>query len=227
MENEIPGNAGTAAHIRATVAAVTALAMLFGSVAAYADPPNWAPANGWREKHNHHHHDDYGEGGERGDYDDDDDRGGYVVYQPVPVYPQPVYYSDNLLRCRGSLAGAAIGGATGAVIGSEIGHGKGKVAVIAGGAILGVLLGAAVGQAIDDGDRACAGNAVAYGPVGQPVYWENPNAGIAYQIVPLRQYIAYGLPCREYTAKARIGGRNQRIHGTACQQPDGSWQVAS
>ena len=206
MKTEIPK-----IEFKVAVAGFTALAMLFGSVSfesgtAYADPPSWAPAHGWRDKHNKHHH---------------DDDGGYVVYQPVPVYS-----GGNPLRCNGALAGAAIGGATGAVIGSEVGHGKGKVAVIAGGAILGVLLGAAVGQAIDDDDRACAGNAVAYGPVGQPVYWENPGAGITYQIVPERQYFMRGLPCREYTAKAKIGGRNQRIHGTACQQPDGSWQVA-
>ena len=51
------------------------------------------------------------------------------------------------------------------------------------------------------------------------------RTGIAYQVVPVRQYFAYGLPCRDYTAKAKIGGRNQRIHGTACQQPDGSWRI--
>src|SRR5512147_1304249 len=121
-------------EFKPAVAGFTALAMLFGSVAAYADPPNWAPAYGWREKHNKHHHDGDGEGGEGGDgYG-----GGYVVYQPVPVYPQPqpVYYGQNPLRCHAALAGAAIGGATGAVIGSEVGHGRGKVAVIAGGAIL-------------------------------------------------------------------------------------------
>lgn len=209
------------------VAGFTAMAMLFGSVAAYADPPNWAPAYGWRDKHHKHHHDEDGEGGERGD-DYDGYPGGYVVYQPVPVYPQPqpVYYGENPLRCHAALTGAVVGGATGAVIGSQVGHGRGKVAVIAGGAILGVLLGTTVGKAIDDDDRACAGDAVAYGPVGQPIYWENPGAGIAYQIVPVRQYYAGGLPCREYTAKAKIGGRNQRIHGTACMQPDGSWEVA-
>lgn len=196
----------SAYEFKSTIRALTALAMLVGQTAtAFADPPDWAPAYGWRDKHHHRHHND--------DYDDDDR--GYVAYRPV-----------NLLRCRGALTGAAVGGATGAVIGSQIGHGDGKVAVIAGGAILGVLLGAAVGQAVDDYDRACAGSAVAYGPIGQPVYWQNPVAGIAYQIVPVRQYYSFGLPCRDYTAKAKIDGRNQRIHGTACQQPDGSWQVA-
>jgi surface antigen len=216
----------TASTFKSAMTGAATLALLFSQMAstAYADKPYWAQGNNGHGNHHAKHHDDEGgEGGERGD-DDDDYRRGYVVYQPVPVYQQPVYYSDNLLRCGGALAGAAVGGATGAVLGSELGHGKN--AVIAGGAILGVLLGATVGRAVDDDDRACAGNAMAYAPVGRPIYWENPGAGIAYQIVPVRQYYAYGLPCREYTAKARIGGRNQRIHGTACRQPDGSWQVA-
>ncbi len=217
--------------LKSTITGAATLALLLGQMAsaAHADKPYWAQGNNGHGNHHAKHHDDEGgEGGERGD-DDDDYRRGYVVYQPVPVYQvpvyqQPVYYGGNLLRCRGALAGAAVGGATGAVLGSELGHGKD--AVIAGGAILGVLLGATVGGAIDDDDRACAGNAMAYAPVGRPIYWENPGAGIAYQVVPVRQYFAYGLPCRDYTAKAKIGGRNQRIHGTACQQPDGSWRIA-
>jgi hypothetical protein len=31
--------------------------------------------------------------------------------------------------------------------------------------------------------------------------------------------------CREYTEMVRVGGRLQPSYGTACYQPDGSWQV--
>lgn len=31
-------------------------------------------------------------------------------------------------------------------------------------------------------------------------------------------------PCREYTATARIAGRDQQIYGRACRQPDGAWK---
>ncbi len=31
-------------------------------------------------------------------------------------------------------------------------------------------------------------------------------------------------PCREYTATARIAGREQQIYGRACRQPDGAWK---
>ena len=32
-------------------------------------------------------------------------------------------------------------------------------------------------------------------------------------------------PCREYQSTATIDGRQQQIYGTACLQPDGSWQL--
>ncbi len=33
--------------------------------------------------------------------------------------------------------------------------------------------------------------------------------------------------CREYTKNVTVGGRVQQSYGTACQQPDGSWQVVN
>ncbi len=33
--------------------------------------------------------------------------------------------------------------------------------------------------------------------------------------------------CREYSQSVTIGGQQQRSYGTACMQPDGSWQVVS
>jgi hypothetical protein len=33
--------------------------------------------------------------------------------------------------------------------------------------------------------------------------------------------------CREYTGTIYVGGRAQQGYGTACLQPDGSWQVVS
>lgn len=32
--------------------------------------------------------------------------------------------------------------------------------------------------------------------------------------------------CREYQQKVTIGGQVHQTYGTACQQPDGSWQLA-
>jgi hypothetical protein len=33
--------------------------------------------------------------------------------------------------------------------------------------------------------------------------------------------------CREYTKTVRIGGEMQSAYGTACMQPDGSWEMVS
>lgn len=31
--------------------------------------------------------------------------------------------------------------------------------------------------------------------------------------------------CLKYTADAIMGGKMQKVHGTACQKPDGNWQI--
>jgi surface antigen len=69
------------------------------------------------------------------------------------------------------------------------------------------------------------GQAVAYAPLGQPIMWDNQGYGVQYNITPMRQYHRSGLVCRDYVAKAKNKGRKQQVHGTACQQGDGSWRV--
>ena len=50
------------------------------------------------------------------------------------------------------------------------------------------------------------------------VEWPSPRKTVAgYD--PRRPY------CREYQRAARIGGRKSEVYGTACLQPDGSWQI--
>lgn len=36
-----------------------------------------------------------------------------------------------------------------------------------------------------------------------------------------------GLTCREYQTTVSVGGRMRNAYGTACLQPDGSWQVVN
>jgi len=56
-----------------------------------------------------------------------------------------------------------------------------------------------------------------------------PNAAYPYGYAPPQQ--AYPYPdannvheCREYTKAAIIEGEKQRVEGTACRQPDGTWK---
>jgi surface antigen len=159
-----------------------------------------------------------------------------VVYAaPPPVaYPAPVVVAappPPQVVCRdsgqGAALGAAAGGTAGAILGATSSHGRHQWGATAGGAILGLLLGGAVGHAVDTLDQDCAAEAVAYGPVGQPVGWASPTYGTEYQVTPVRQYAAQGTTCREYVANAAVNGRWQQVHGTACAQPDGSWRVVN
>jgi surface antigen len=53
----------------------------------------------------------------------------------------------------------------------------------------------------------------------------NPDTGGQFQMTPTQTYQAAQGPCRDYTLHAVIDGRTEQIHGTACRQPDGSWQA--
>jgi surface antigen len=54
------------------------------------------------------------------------------------------------------------------------------------------------------------------------------SAGRPDRVVPLEGYEAReGRICRHHRTTATIEGRQQEIYGTACRQPDGSWQRVS
>lgn len=45
-------------------------------------------------------------------------------------------------------------------------------------------------------------------------------------VTPTRDgYSSAGRYCREYQQTIVVGGRNESAYGTACQQPDGSWEI--
>jgi surface antigen len=151
-----------------------------------------------------------------------------VVYAPAPapVATGPAYVCTD--DGRNTALGLAAGGTAGALIGAASSHhGHTRWGATAGGAILGMLLGGTIGGAVDAANQSCTATAVAYGPVGTPVAWADPNANVQYQVVPTRQYNTNGQLCRDYQANAAIDGQWQQVHGTACQQPDGSWQIVN
>ncbi|MDE1174690.1 MAG: hypothetical protein PW790_13635 [Parvibaculaceae bacterium] len=59
-----------------------------------------------------------------------------------------------------------------------------------------------------------------------PVVYAQPQVPAIDPGTPIYQR-ADGQYCREYNSTARIEGRNQAIYGTACRQPDGSWQFVN
>ena len=162
-------------------------------------PPPWAPAHGWRRKHAQHY------------------EAGYVIPD----------LGIELGRCNRDVIGAVIGGAAGGAIGSQFGRGSDRTAATIGGTIVGVLIGGAIGRSMDEADQACIAQTLEQAPAQHAVAWSNPDGG-HYRVVPLEGYEdRQGRICRDYRTTATVEGRQQQLYGTACRQPDGSWQRAS
>jgi surface antigen len=163
------------------------------------------------------------------------DRGGppVVTYvQPSPVVRLPRAIPEptggrGLLTCNRDLIGGVLGGAAGGLLGSQIGKGTGNTIATIGGAVIGALVGGTIGGQMDAADFACVGQALEYAPGSRAVAWNNPDQGAAYQVTPMRTFQAQGRQCREYQTVATIAGRTQQVYGTACRQPDGSWQITN
>jgi surface antigen len=126
---------------------------------------------------------------------------------------------------------AMLGGATGAAAGGLIGHaaGGGTTGII-GGVLLGGLLGGAIGNALDQRDKQMAAEAAQRAfensQTGTPTTWRNPDSGHYGTVTPTRTYQdSGGQYCREYQQTITVGGESQQSYGTACRQPDGSWQI--
>tara|TARA_R110001592_G_scaffold20926_5_gene84564 strand:- start:626 stop:1111 length:486 start_codon:yes stop_codon:yes gene_type:complete len=127
----------------------------------------------------------------------------------------------------GTGAGAVVGG----LLGSKVGGGSGQLWATGAGALLGAYLGNEVGKSLDNADRQYMSNAVYQAqsaPVGEPISWNNPESGNAGNIVATKDgYSASGSYCREFQQTVYIGGKEESAFGTACQKPDGSWEIVN
>ena len=127
------------------------------------------------------------------------------------------------------VGGTLVGAGAGALIGNAIGGSAGNRALgTITGAAIGGMLGNRIGAAMDDEDKrrayAAQVQALESGPSGAPVAWRNPDSGRYGSIVPGPAYELNGMNCRQYTHTIYIDGKPQTARGTACRNPDGSWQ---
>ncbi len=127
-------------------------------------------------------------------------------------------------------AGTIIGGIGGAIIGSQLGSGSGQIVATAIGTFAGALIGADIGKSLDRADQLAMRQAEARAhsaPIGDQIIWQNPDSGNSGSVTPVREgtNAQSGAYCREYQTVVTIDGRDQRAYGTACQQPDGSWEI--
>jgi surface antigen len=127
----------------------------------------------------------------------------------------------------GTLAGAGLGGLAGATLFD----GNARIAGAAAGTLLGAFLGNEAGKSLDRADATYASRAEAaaleYAPAGTATPWRNPDSGSYGTVTPVHTYETAGGYCREFQHKAKIGGRNEQVYGTACRSDDGSWQVVN
>ncbi len=127
----------------------------------------------------------------------------------------------------GTVGGAVLGG----LAGQAVGGGTGRLWATGAGVLLGALIGSEVGKSLDRADRQYMAqstqNALESGQSGQPVQWQNPDSGHSGTIVPQKAYQDNDTYCREYTQTVNIGGKTEHAYGTACRQPDGSWQIVN
>lgn len=120
-----------------------------------------------------------------------------------------------------------IGGVLGGALGSQVGSGQGRTVATVLGTLFGASIGGAVGRSMDDQDRVKVAHTLETVRTGVPSQWRNPDSGNQYTVMPTRTYESAGTPCREFTVDGMIGGRKEKIYGTACRQADGSWRTVS
>jgi surface antigen len=134
----------------------------------------------------------------------------------------------STISCTNQDVGTVSGGVLGGLVGSQFGGGSGRAVAIGAGTLIGAYLGGKVGESMDEQDRARMNTALESNRIGQPAYWENSHTGTRYDVVPVRNVTVSGNQyCREYRTTAIVAGKRQQMYGTACRQPDGSWQQAN
>lgn len=159
-------------------------------------PPPWAPANGYRQNHDQYR--DYG-----------------LTAVPIDI---------TTGRCNREVIGQVLGGAIGGLAGSQIGDGTGRLIAVAAGTLAGVIIGGEIGKSMDKADQLCFDQALEHAPDGSKIVWNDNDT--QYAVTPQETVQEDGgRYCREYYMDANVQGRTQQVVGTACRQPDGSWQL--
>lgn len=121
--------------------------------------------------------------------------------------------------------GMIIGGILGGVLGHEIGSGHGRTIATIVGTMVGTSIGGNVGRSMDETDRLNVSRSLETVRTGVATSWKNPDTGNHYSMVPTSTIEKGEQPCREYQIDATVGGKAEKIYGTACRNPDGSWKV--
>jgi surface antigen len=198
-------SSGLAPRARRTLARALLAVAVALPCAALATPPDWAPAHGWRKKHDPNY---AGYSGRNWDSD-------YGVM------------SGSCDRSQvGQVVGGVLGGVAGGAIAAEAAKGSSQrnVAIVAG-TVIGAVIGSEIGKRMDTADRSCVGHALELADAGRSVKWTNPNTRVSYQLTPLEgERRSDG--CRRFrlTAHGSFGLSEGRT--MACPDASGMWSLA-
>ncbi|MBI1273968.1 MAG: glycine zipper 2TM domain-containing protein [Alphaproteobacteria bacterium] len=159
-----------------------------------------------------------------------------VIALAMPLAAAPAHAGKDTA---GLLLGAGLGG----LLGNQFGHGTGKVIATSVGVFAGGLVGSSVGRSLDRADHTYyRGQTTSYyAPQRHRAHYRPNYVAPAYhttQVIYVPQpqpvYVQQGYVsptssngsyCREYTSSVQIGNQLRESYGTACMQPDGSWQI--
>lgn len=187
---------------RGLLALIAIFALWTSASMTWADPPSWAPAHGWRKKHDP----------------------SYLGYEGRRW---PSDYGVQGGTCNREAIGAVLGAAVGGAVGSRVGTGEDRAVATVIGVVVGAVVGARIGRSMDEEDRACIGHALELSERGRRVYWENERSGAHYILTPLSEMSRQDTrPCREFDLEVRIQGKRDVSRQTACRNDDGSWALA-
>jgi surface antigen len=176
------------------LAAIVAVSL---AVETMAKPPPWAPAHGYRAKH-------------------DPFYVGYAGHQWSRDY--------GILggRCNTDEVLAVVGAVAGGAIAGSVAKPQDRAIATVLGAIIGGVLGAQIGDHLDERDRACIGHSLELARTGQSIRWTNPATGYGYQVKPVAD-LADG--CREFELVRTTGGRSKPARMRACTRGPGDWTL--
>lgn len=125
--------------------------------------------------------------------------------------------------------GQVSGGVIGGVLGSQVGKGRGQVVATGAGVLLGAMIGGNIGKQLDERDRLLHNQALTKSysaPLNKPITWENSNTGHSGSVTPIRQgRMEDNRVCREFEQTIRVDGQQEAAIGTACQNPNGTWEI--
>jgi surface antigen len=178
--------------------------------AVLATPPDWAPAHGWRKKH-------------------DPTYAGYRGYSGREWGSDYGVESGACDRVRvGQVLGGVAGGVVGCVVGSEVSKGSSgtnrNVAIVLG-TVIGATIGSEIGRRMDKTDRSCVGQSLELAEVGRSVKWTNPNTRVTYQLTPLADVADAG-SCRSFRLVAHGNFGLSEGRTVACPDVNGVWTLA-